>query len=302
MAMAPGATRALSLRHPTVRELLRLVTEKDYRLSKKRCVVAGTSLIRDLGRGGRYRFHELLMGRPNDPACEGLQTSSGPHLVESRALRLLAQVPRNTDFDGLVASIDLPANLPAVGGADRLGDVRLLLVLEWVEDPGLLGTLLRTAVAFQWHAVFFLPRCADPWSARCMRASRGALFEIPHIKGTHEDLQQLCRRKRLRLCVSHGHGVDIGSPEYEPPHHGMALLLREEYAAPFGPPGDALKLRVPDPWRQRAGVTPDGDAGEGKVFDPRALDVAVAGGILMHHIKHFHYPHVSRSPFLASVA
>merc|ERR1712048_1383419 len=99
----------------------------------------------------------------------------------------------------------------------------------------------------------------------------------------------------LPLCVSHSDGTDIGSAAYEPPPRGLALLLREEYVAPWGPPRNALKITVPDPWRHRREQPRDGVP-----FDPRALDVAVAGGILMHHLKHFHSPRVSRSPYLAS--
>lgn len=99
----------------------------------------------------------------------------------------------------------------------------------------------------------------------------------------------------MSLCVSHSEGADIGSASYEPPPNGLALLLREEYVAPWSPTRAALKIKVPDPWRHRREPPPDGQP-----FEPRALDVAVAGGILMHHIKHFHYPEVSRSPFVAS--
>jgi hypothetical protein len=55
-----------------------------------------------------------------------------------------------------------------------------------------------------------------------------------------------------------------------------AIARREEYAAPWGPPKEAMRIRIPEP-----AVPPDGGA-----FDPRSLDVAVSGGILMHHIKH----------------
>lgn len=269
-----------------MQELIKLSSNKDYRYSKRKCVVAGTTLVRDLGK--RYRFHELLSSRADDPALEGLRATSR-YVADEKCLRRIAQL---THFDGLVATLDLP---PRMKPKD-LADPRLVLVLDYIEDPGLMGTLLRTAVAFQWQAVFLLPHCRmDPFDAPCLRASQGALFELPHCLGKIEDLKRLCRSKRLTLCVSHSAGTDIGSASYELPPNGLALLLREEYAAPWAPPREATKIRVPDPWRNSIEQPPDGQP-----FDPRSLDVAVAGGILMHHIKHFHYPHVSRSPYLAS--
>lgn len=278
-----GSKRLLRFKDPIVQDLLMLAERKEHRLNRKRCVVSGTKLVRELGR--RYRFHEVLTRRGGTSECEGVGVEN-IYEAEDKCLRGISQLTR---FDGLVGTLDLPAP------SRDLVDPRLVLCLDHIYDPGLLGTLLRTAMAFQWQAVFFLPDCVDPFDAKCVRASQGALFELPHARGTIQDLSDLCRRKRLQLCVSHAQGVDIGGADYMPPAHGLALLLREEYATAFAPPRAAFRLRVPDPWRYREDQIP-----EAGPFDPRSLDVAVAGGILMHHIKYFHYPHVSRSPYLAS--
>lgn len=275
--------RILRVKDALVQELVNLATRKDLRHAQKRCVVAGTNLIRDLGR--RHTFHKLLSSREDDPSLDGLRCQEH-YVADARSLRKIAQ---HVDFNGFVATLDLPPP------RTELQDLRLLLCVDYIEDPGLLGTLLRTAVAFEWQAVFFLPHVVDPFHPRCIRASQGALFDLPYCKGTLTDLRTLCKAHRLPLCVSHSEGTDVGSAAYRPPKNGMALLLREEYSSPWGPPRSALKIKVPDPGLHRQKQPADGEA-----FDPRSLDVAVAGGILMHHIKHFHYPWVSRSPIVAS--
>lgn len=267
--------RALRLKDPVVQEVLRLSELAEHRRNKQRCVIAGTKLVRDLSR--RHRLHDLLIRRPDDAASEGLEAEK-THVVDEKSLRRCAQL---TQFDGLVATVDMPKP------RQDLERLKLLLCLDHIEQPGLLGTVLRTAMAFQWQGVFFLPNCADPFDQKCIRASQGALFEIPHARGTMEDLHRLCERLRLQLCVSHSQGADIGRADYDPPPDGLALLLREEYAAPWGPPREALKIRIPDPLQQRR--RPD-SLDKSELFDCRALDVAVAGGILMHHIRYFHYP------------
>mmetsp|Transcript_23263 Transcript_23263/g.65776 ORF Transcript_23263/g.65776 Transcript_23263/m.65776 type:complete len:285 (+) Transcript_23263:60-914(+) len=277
--------RILRLQDPLVQEFCKLATKKDFRSSKKRCVVAGTKLVQDLSK--RHHFHDLLTAIPDDPAAEGLHATNR-YIADARSLRRIARL---TSFEGLVATLDLPR--PRF---EDLVDPRLVLCLDYIEDPGILGTLLRTAVAFQWQAVYFLPHCVDPFHPRCVRASQGALFEIPFGRGSMEDLQKMCRRKRITLCVSHASGIDIGSAAYDPPPNGVALILREEYATPWGPPQAAMKIRVPDPWPHSGRQPQDAD----DKFNPGSLDVAVAGGILMHHIKHFHYPQIARSPLLAS--
>lgn len=258
--------QALRPKSKIVEELVRLATQRDFRHNRKRCVVAGTKLIRDLGQ--RYPFHELLYSRDHEDLCQGIRAEA-KYLAEPRSLRKIAQV---REFDGLVGTLDLPES------TEDLADLRLLLCLDYIEDPGLLGTLLRTAVAFQWQAVYFLPNTVE-LSSSGIRLTRCA-YGLP-------------KARRIPLCVSHSEGTDIGSAAYQPPQAGMALLLREEYVAPWGVPRRAVKVRVPDPWLHSS-KRPE------ESFEPRALDVAVAGGILMHHIKYFHYPQVSQSPFLAS--
>lgn len=276
--------KILRLGDKYIQHVLKLVSHRDYRFSKETCVVTGTKLVRDLGK--RYRFKEIICSRPSHPDLATLNFDE-LHLTEPRILRKIAELE---EFDGLIGTLTLPARR----SIKEITHPRLLLCLDYIEDPGLMGTLLRTAVSFQWQAVFFLPNCADPFSSRCIRASQGALFNIPHCKGNMEDLQKLCRRGQLTLSVPHPAGVDVSSDAYEPPK-GQALLLREEYTTPWAPPREALKVKVPDPWRGHPKGTPDGEE-----FDFRALDVAVQGGILMHHIKHTHFAEVSRTPFLAS--
>lgn len=290
-ALAP---RRLRPKDALVQEFAKLVARKDYRNGKRRCVVSGTKLVRDLGR--RHAFREILyapdlpIGANGEPtALEGLRAEAR-YVAEERSLRAITQL---ASFDGLIASLDQPQ---ATG---ELGDLRLLLCLESVQDPGLMGTLLRTALAFQWQAVFFLPGCADPFDPLVVRASQGALFDLPYSVGTHVELSRLRRQKGLQLCVSHARGEDVGAAAVSTPRpRGVALLLREEYAASAAPPRDAVKIKVPDPFASSVASSSREDC----PFDARSLDVAVAGGILMHHIRHFHYPQVSRSPVLASAA
>ncbi|KAI5669238.1 hypothetical protein M9H77_19091 [Catharanthus roseus] len=50
-----------------------------------------------------------------------------------------------------------------------------------VVNPGNLGTLLRSALAFGWHGVFLLYGCCDPFNEKELRASGGASFQLPIV-------------------------------------------------------------------------------------------------------------------------
>ena len=66
-------------------------------------------------------------------------------------------------------------------------------VLEGVQDPGNVGAVLRTARAMGYDAVYLLPGCADPWSPRAVRASMGAVFQLPVMEADFGDMEELKR-------------------------------------------------------------------------------------------------------------
>nr|XP_043616878.1 uncharacterized tRNA/rRNA methyltransferase YsgA isoform X2 [Erigeron canadensis] len=78
-----------------------------------------------------------------------------------------------------------------------------ILVLDGIQDPGNLGTLLRSAVAFGWDGAFLLPGCCDPFNEKALRASRGASFQLPIVSGRWSDLQSLVDRLNLKILAGH---------------------------------------------------------------------------------------------------
>ncbi|KAK9868945.1 hypothetical protein WJX84_006098 [Apatococcus fuscideae] len=72
-----------------------------------------------------------------------------------------------------------------------------LLVLDGVQDPGNLGSLLRTALALGWQAFFILPGCCDIYNEKAVSASKGACFKLPSVHGTWKDLEAICNQHKL---------------------------------------------------------------------------------------------------------
>jgi TrmH family RNA methyltransferase len=64
----------------------------------------------------------------------------------------------------------------------------LCLYLHGVADPGNLGTILRSAEAFGAATVVLGPGCADPFGPKAVRASMGAIFTVPVLRGGVETL------------------------------------------------------------------------------------------------------------------
>ncbi|MCO5175597.1 MAG: RNA methyltransferase [Thermomicrobiales bacterium] len=75
----------------------------------------------------------------------------------------------------VVALVSMP-DLPAVRNAS------LVLAIDGVRDPGNIGTMIRSAAAAGADAIALLPGSADPFNPKAIRATAGALFQIPLLR------------------------------------------------------------------------------------------------------------------------
>jgi TrmH family RNA methyltransferase len=85
---------------------------------------------------------------------------------------LFAQLSELKTPNGLLALIAIPAAKLEVAHS------QFVLLLEDIQDPGNLGSILRSAAAADCDAVFLSPGCADAWSPKVLRAGMGGHFAL----------------------------------------------------------------------------------------------------------------------------
>ncbi|MCI6229238.1 MAG: RNA methyltransferase [Clostridiales bacterium] len=76
-----------------------------------------------------------------------------------------------------------------------------MLLLDGIQDPGNLGTILRTADALDIPAAL-LDGCADPYSHKVVRASMGAVFRVQPVLTTWEEVSEKCRQAGIPVGVT----------------------------------------------------------------------------------------------------
>ena len=93
----------------------------------------------------------------------------------------------HTLFAGLLAT-ETPQPVAALvpappSSSQRIvdGPLPLVLVLAALQDPGNVGTLLRSAEAFGASGALLLPGTASPWNPKCLRASAGSALRLPML-------------------------------------------------------------------------------------------------------------------------
>ncbi len=76
-----------------------------------------------------------------------------------------------------------------------------MLLLDGIQDPGNLGTILRTADALE-VPVALLEGCADPYGHKTVRASMGAVFRTPVVQTTWEAVEAACKVANIPVAVT----------------------------------------------------------------------------------------------------
>ena len=115
------------------------------------------------------------------------------------------EVPR--DVMASISPMEAPqgalftARTPDTALPDRLTG-RRYLALEGVQDPGNVGTALRTADAFGADGAILLPGCADPFNHKTVRSTMGAAFRLPVYACALEELIPRLREAGLPLVAS----------------------------------------------------------------------------------------------------
>jgi TrmH family RNA methyltransferase len=85
---------------------------------------------------------------------------------------------------GIAATVVLPQLLPLEEKQHR----GMLLALEGLQDPGNLGTLIRSAEAFGAAQIFVTPDTVNPWNPKAVRASAGSVFRMPVSRQPLEEI------------------------------------------------------------------------------------------------------------------
>jgi TrmH family RNA methyltransferase len=138
--------------------------------------------------------------------------------------RLFEQVAQTQNPQGVAALVELPShNLDTILGGHDL----LLLVACGLQDPGNLGTLMRSAAAFGASALCTLPETVSPFNPKAVRSSAGAIFRLPVLAGLAvNELVHRLRAARVRIVAADRHSP---SPLYDADLRGsLAVMLGRE--------------------------------------------------------------------------
>jgi RNA methyltransferase, TrmH family len=169
--------RVTSRDNPRLTAAVRLIASSRDRRKSGRCVLEGEHLvsvyIHRIGLPETLVVVENALERPAVQALLAAIPAARALIVPEAAWRELAQIPPGV---GVLAVIAAPVSVAQPPGA-------FCLLLEDVQDPGNVGSILRTAAAAAVDQVLLSPSCAFAWSPKVLRAGQGAHFHVSITEG-----------------------------------------------------------------------------------------------------------------------
>ena len=178
--------RITSSHNPLVQHMRKLQTSRAYRESCGEFVADGWKLLEEALKW----YPEVTAVLTSEPErCPALPASA--RLVEVPA-SLMQSVSSMRTPQGVLFSLRLPQE-----GALRVQPGMLLL--DRIQDPGNVGTILRTADAFHTDGMFLVNGCADLYNPKTLRATMGAVFRCPVWTVGAEELSALLKKSGIPL-------------------------------------------------------------------------------------------------------
>lgn len=141
-----------------------------------------------------------------------------------------------------------------------------LLVLDALQDPGNVGTIVRTAAALGATATIALPGTVDLWNPKVIRSSMGAQFVHPVVHTSVPELLAYLERAGVELWCADTAGEAIGT-----------ALPPERLAIALGNEGAGLSPGIRAAARKSVSLPISSTV--------ESLNVAVAAGIILYHLR-----------------
>lgn len=234
-----------SLSNPYIKQIVKLRKEKKFRQSQKKVLIDQKNTIDDLSK--------IL-------TIDTLITTDEDLLDEYKANNYLVVTQ---DVMKKITNLTSPQKIACIFEikSKPIKEINSVLILDNISDPGNLGTLIRSANAFNFDLVIFSENTVDPFNEKSLRATKGAIFFIPFLTLSDDEILDFIRQNKLNVYLADVNGEDISSVKFLKPY---AIVLSSESQGPCDIYKKiSKKITIP--------IKKDIDS----------LNVAIAGSILM---------------------
>jgi TrmH family RNA methyltransferase len=195
--------RPVAGRHNQRLKELRIAFRRAELTARGECAIEGVKLLEEALRSGQPP-DTIFFSESARPLAE--------RLLPQISARTEALVLPNALFQSIVVT-DAPqgvaalVKLRAFSSADLLdrSSIGPFIVAAGLQDPGNLGTILRSAEAFGAAGIFLTQGTVSPYNSKVLRGSAGSIFRLPFMQINSAELIPLLRARAVRLLATSSH-------------------------------------------------------------------------------------------------
>ncbi len=234
------------------------LNDKKTRMNAKRFIVEGYHLVNE---ASKTNLLEAIIST-DEKELKKINNVKR-YLVNDAIINKIATTKNPQNILGIVKMLDhnITNLLPIIKG-----NKTKLVMLDDVNDPGNLGTIIRTAAGLGYDGIIMSPNTVDLYNEKVIRSTQGVMFKIPIIKENLQEVIKLLKKEKV-FCI----GTALTNAK-DVKH----ITKKDKFAICLGNEAKGISKEVLDNMDENVKIAMKNDV--------ESLNVSIAAGIIMYEM------------------
>lgn len=234
------------------------LNDKKTRMNAKRFIVEGYHLVNE---ASKTNLLEAIIST-DEKELKKINNVKR-YLVNDAIINKIATTKNPQNILGIVKMLDhnITNLVPIIKG-----NKTKLIMLDDVNDPGNLGTIIRTAAGLGYDGIIMSPNTVDLYNEKVIRSTQGVMFKIPIIKANLQEVIKLLKKEKV-FCI----GTALTNAK-DVKH----ITKKDKFAICLGNEAKGISKEVLDNMDENVKIAMKNDV--------ESLNVSIAAGIIMYEM------------------
>lgn len=236
---------------------LQSLKDKKQRYSEQKYLIEGYHLVEEA-----YQAQLLETIITTDEKINSHFKDIDVIIVNDKIINLLATTTNPQNILGVVKMVNYDLDSLKITNNFKA------ILLDDINDPGNLGTIIRTAGALGYQMIFLSKTCVDLYNEKVLRATQGVIYKIPIIRTDLLDVIKMLKKHHIKTYVT---SLDEDTKLLE------EIKFADKFALCFGNEAHGVSKEVLDSADAKIKIMMQNGV--------ESLNVAICAGIIMYELK-----------------